>query len=589
MRAIIAVLALLVATINVTGQSTPSGSSRVRRYVAGPDYSKGMTPIQLCATFEKNASVQCEIAAPATAEPNDFCLYGEYCLEQKSQASFLQLAAARPPLLPIGLRLSSRVFRPAQGVPVGQSYLAWYELRYGGPRSGRSSGLAPALGVAGQVLGNILRDGGWNSDGRSAQGQLDEFKLNLNSRISALTSQGMAKQNLLNTIMPALRNTFSLHSHHVRSLSPSMQSIASELSTAVVSAGTDARRTSSTLLDGSGVIRALVPQSARDQLKRSLPPGTLRPGRHGAGGPRDDVARDEYGSGDEMSQAITRESHKLMAVMTGPSRVLEHERRAAYAYAVAKLRLARSLSGRPVAERHIRLLIQDAQSARFFVQGAVKGVVEFRGGAGEITFSKDPRLFAGTIWATVAAEGTPGGMGNWGLPFVSLTFDDYPPARFAEGTVPLDAPALPGNASVDENITTTILYMRAEAFFSNDPDVLTNKTVPFSKFFWFADRVESGHEWDYKKQGSAYEYAGNFNYGATGAALGVSLEMLQRAAGFIQLRNGTSKPEWNSPFGDWPFGDDPDDQRAISDGYQYYLQHLSEWNKVRFGSPKQPR
>jgi len=86
---------------------------------------------------------------------------------------------------------------------------------------------------------------------------------------------------------------------------------------------------------------------------------------------------------------------------------------------------------------------------------------------------------------------------------------------------------------------------------------------------WVA-MVAPGSFWDYKTQGSFYEEAGNFNYGATGAALGLPESVLLRAAGAVQECCGAYKPEfghaWDSTGS---FGDDPRDQRDIRLGIEY--------------------
>jgi hypothetical protein len=69
---------------------------------------------------------------------------------------------------------------------------------------------------------------------------------------------------------------------------------------------------------------------------------------------------------------------------------------------------------------------------------------------------------------------------------------------------------------------------------------------------------------------SPYQDFGNFNFGAVGAAWGYPLDLLQRAAGAVQQRAGTSKPEFGSPLGGPPYGDDPADQQQIQAGYEYY-------------------
>jgi hypothetical protein len=91
-----------------------------------------------------------------------------------------------------------------------------------------------------------------------------------------------------------------------------------------------------------------------------------------------------------------------------------------------------------------------------------------------------------------------------------------------------------------------------------------------------AAKVKRGDSWNYKKLGSQYQDFGNFNYGATGAAIGFNETTLLIEAGRGQIAAGTSRPEWGTPGGRlWgkpvaPYGDDPDDQALISKGFQYY-------------------
>ena len=100
---------------------------------------------------------------------------------------------------------------------------------------------------------------------------------------------------------------------------------------------------------------------------------------------------------------------------------------------------------------------------------------------------------------------------------------------------------------------------------------------------WFRDQVRNKGPWDYKQQGDEYQNFGNFNYGATGAALGLSRDLLLREAGRAQQAAGTSRPEWGNPGvriplpipfynygGVPPYGDDPvNDVPWINRGYDY--------------------
>ncbi|EPN6728815.1 polymorphic toxin type 44 domain-containing protein [Pseudomonas sp. GD03817] len=86
---------------------------------------------------------------------------------------------------------------------------------------------------------------------------------------------------------------------------------------------------------------------------------------------------------------------------------------------------------------------------------------------------------------------------------------------------------------------------------------------------WFYSKVRNRGERDYKQQGRQYEALGNFNYGATGTAAGLSEEFLLRGAGWAQSRAGTSNSAFGSWWGSSPYGDDPEDQEWIKKGIEY--------------------
>lgn len=106
-----------------------------------------------------------------------------------------------------------------------------------------------------------------------------------------------------------------------------------------------------------------------------------------------------------------------------------------------------------------------------------------------------------------------------------------------------------------------------------------------SKYWWFYKMVKTGGLWDYKRQGprGLFEDFGNFNYGATGYTLGISDEVLLRAAGDYQIKSGTSDFDYIFPLGLGggpvmpyqfpmvlpPYGDDPKDQKMIMRGILY--------------------
>ena len=132
----------------------------------------------------------------------------------------------------------------------------------------------------------------------------------------------------------------------------------------------------------------------------------------------------------------------------------------------------------------------------------------------------------------------------------------------ATALVPPKSPPL---ASVDENIAL------AE---SVRPDL----TPPFN-LLWFYEQVRNKGPWDYKQIGRTYADFGNFNYGATGAALGISEETLLRAAGWAQTQSGNAGSGVSvnrlqtilGTGGTAPYGDDARDQVWIKRGIQYYI------------------
>jgi hypothetical protein len=87
---------------------------------------------------------------------------------------------------------------------------------------------------------------------------------------------------------------------------------------------------------------------------------------------------------------------------------------------------------------------------------------------------------------------------------------------------------------------------------------------------WFYGSVHNKARWDYKQKGRQYAAYGNFNYGAVGLAAGFDEGVLLRAAGAAQVAAGTSKADYGSPVGAFPYGDDPVDQVMIEYGMAYY-------------------
>jgi hypothetical protein len=89
--------------------------------------------------------------------------------------------------------------------------------------------------------------------------------------------------------------------------------------------------------------------------------------------------------------------------------------------------------------------------------------------------------------------------------------------------------------------------------------------------YWL-NAVREGGIWDYKRltPDLRYESFGNFNYGATGRALGLPEQVLRRGAGAVQWLGGPYDPSQGNPLGGPPYGDQPIDQYWIGRGIEYY-------------------
>jgi hypothetical protein len=106
-------------------------------------------------------------------------------------------------------------------------------------------------------------------------------------------------------------------------------------------------------------------------------------------------------------------------------------------------------------------------------------------------------------------------------------------------------------------------------------------------FFWHRFKSGTG-KWDYKSKGPQrynpqYDPFGNFVYGATGRALGISPEVLFAEAGHRQTGNpknsGTKSSRWRAwlglnPGGTAPFGDDRDDHPWVIEGMRYFDEYM---------------
>lgn len=133
---------------------------------------------------------------------------------------------------------------------------------------------------------------------------------------------------------------------------------------------------------------------------------------------------------------------------------------------------------------------------------------------------------------------------------------------------PCRIPPLPPGESVDRNIQTAIaqrIRIQAMPF----PPLLAPNGRQAVTLGYFYAQVHNGGPWDYKQRGKQFIPGGNFNYGATGTALGLSRQVLFRAAGAAQIVAGTSQDDFGNPLGEYPYGDDYIDQPWISAGIEY--------------------
>ncbi len=112
-------------------------------------------------------------------------------------------------------------------------------------------------------------------------------------------------------------------------------------------------------------------------------------------------------------------------------------------------------------------------------------------------------------------------------------------------------PAHPPDANVDDN-------MRA---------------ATQNGYRWWYNQVSQWHgPWDYKnykgRPHPEWDDFGNYNYGATGCALGIPLDVLLRFAGYAKSKRLKDDP-YGKPYGRYPYGNQPEKQQQIIDGYTF--------------------
>jgi RHS repeat-associated protein len=126
-------------------------------------------------------------------------------------------------------------------------------------------------------------------------------------------------------------------------------------------------------------------------------------------------------------------------------------------------------------------------------------------------------------------------------------------------------PPAPDGADVDQNIQ-----------FVQELNTVPN---PGSYTAWFLLICCSTSPWNYKSQGAQYDAFGNFNFGATGAALGIPDDVLLRGAGLAKWpqlphdENGNdydNNGNYGNPLGPYPYGNQNDKQEDILQGMRYF-------------------
>ena len=158
-----------------------------------------------------------------------------------------------------------------------------------------------------------------------------------------------------------------------------------------------------------------------------------------------------------------------------------------------------------------------------------------------------------------------------------------------------NVPLAPEGVDIDENIKTTLAYATVGNLLSFTSLAHLRITIhQAAAMVWFR-RIQPGGEWDYKlrRDDDLFENFGNFNFGATGAALGIPDETLLKGAGFVHQIQGVGGGQGEFSIlpgkGEYPYGDDPRDSAQIKAGIHYYRlyrlkQQLDPVLQVRAGA-----
>jgi hypothetical protein len=126
---------------------------------------------------------------------------------------------------------------------------------------------------------------------------------------------------------------------------------------------------------------------------------------------------------------------------------------------------------------------------------------------------------------------------------------------------------LPVGKTIGDNAREVRQFFQAQLSFARYTQN-SNGAFPATAAYWLTN-VGPGGKWA-QRLGEPY---GNWNYGATGRALGLSLEVLQRGAGAAEQleavtgRTGGPDTGVGVPWGPAPYGDNPKGFAEVAEGF----------------------
>jgi hypothetical protein len=146
---------------------------------------------------------------------------------------------------------------------------------------------------------------------------------------------------------------------------------------------------------------------------------------------------------------------------------------------------------------------------------------------------------------------------------------------------------IPNGVSIDANIATArAAYDSFSLKGGSEPGAAEARAsmLNYNRLEWFNSMVQDKGSWDYKYANpdhTVYENFGNFNYGATGAAVHFSADTLLHVAGWVQQHGGdaaTGSGTMSSSFiealagkgGAYPYGHNRNDAFWVQRVVDYY-------------------